>query len=355
MFSVQLVGRGDERIRATHTKTLELIAGTELTERATCVIAVETVSPHQRMAGPVRVTISAAEETFAFDARANSAWDTAATAVLRRGPLRLPGTLATHAAVGAADLPRPLVERLRDPASVVTVTLEPRESEPCLVIFAVDPTVVDDPRLAAEIAAADRVVATDATSARLVPAGSLPDDVSGRTLVLTTDPTSDLGIAADGVPVETVGMPPALAAAAAAPWTGPIAFAADAAQALRRTPAGYRLVVPTDRRGLAALLRQAGEIRGSTRAVVTRDYADPVLVSVNDPGDFPGADRLFVCPGPGHGEIGPAVWSAVDGLLADGVPTRATARALSAVTGWPQRRAYDAVLARRADRPTLDR
>jgi hypothetical protein len=353
VFTVRLVGRGDERIRATHTKTLELIAGTELTERATCVIAVDTALPQQRMAGPVRVTITAGDEIFAFDAQANSAWGTTAAAVIRRGPLRLPGTLATHAAA-AADLPRPLVDRLRDPANVVTVTLDPRESEPCLVIFAVDPAVVDDPRLAAEMTAADRVVAADATAARLVPAGSLPVDITGRTLVLTTDPVADLGVVTDGVPVETIGLPPALAAAAAAPWAGPVLFATEVPQALRRTPAGYRLVLPTDRRGLPALLRQAHEIRGSTRAVVARDYTDPVVVPVDDPGDFAGADRLFVCPGPGRDDLDPAVRTAVDGLLTDGVPTRAAARALAALTGWPQRRAYEAVLAQRADRPTLD-
>jgi hypothetical protein len=85
--------------------------------------------------------------------------------------------------------------------------------------------------------------------------------------------------------------------------------------------------------------------------VVAQDDADPVLVAVDEPGEFPGARRLFVCPGPGPGDLDPAVRAALDGLIADGVPTRVAARALAALTGWPQRRAYDAVLARR---PTLE-
>jgi hypothetical protein len=35
---------------------------------------------------------------------------------------------------------------------------------------------------------------------------------------------------------------------------------------------------------------------------------------------------------------------AVDGLVANGVPTRAAAAALATLTGWDRRRAYDAVL-----------
>ncbi|HEU5265600.1 MAG TPA: hypothetical protein VFU35_02825, partial [Jatrophihabitans sp.] len=64
----------------------------------------------------------------------------------------------------------------------------------------------------------------------------------------------------------------------------------------------------------------------------------------DDPSEFAGAGRLFVCLGPGGDELDPAVQTAVDQLLADGVSTRSAARALAALTGWPQRRAYDTVL-----------
>ncbi len=342
-----LVGRGDARIRASHAKTLELLAGCDLTERGTCVVAVATAFPPDRIAGPVRVTIEADAESFTFDARANSGWTAGGAAVIRRGPLRLPGTLATHASAGAGDLPPALIERLRDPQTVVTVTLEPRPGEPAVVLYRAD---ADGARLQAEIAAADAVLTTDAAAARLVEPAPAAGS-TGRTLVVTTQTVPTLDPQLLNVRVETIGFAPDLAAAVAAPWRGPVLLGARAPAALRSAPAEVRMVLATDRRGLPGLLRQARELRGSRRAVVVQDDADPVLVPVDDPGEFPGADRLFVCPGPGPGDLDPAVRTAVDGLIADGVPTRVAARALAALTGWPQRQAYDAVLARR---PTLE-
>ncbi|HEU5265272.1 MAG TPA: DUF371 domain-containing protein, partial [Jatrophihabitans sp.] len=299
---MELVGRGNERIRATHAKTLELTADARISERATCVIAVETQPPTDRIAGPVRVTIRAGDESFGFDAHANSSWDPAGPAVIRRGPLRLPGTLATHASAAAADLPPALVARLRDPSTVVTVALVPRPSAPCLVLFAADPAFADDPRLAAEVAAADTVVAADAGAARLLGrTAAAPAEITGRTLLVATGALPGRGLMGGDAAVETVGLLPEVAAALAAPWAGPVllATAQPPLDALRGAPADCRLVLATDRRGLATLLRQAHEIRGSSHAVVARDYADPVFVAVDDPGEFPGADRLFVCPGPG--------------------------------------------------------
>ncbi|MDT4949808.1 MAG: hypothetical protein QOJ37_2403, partial [Pseudonocardiales bacterium] len=104
---MRLVGRGDDRIRATHTKTLELTVDAAITERATCVLAVAVhPEPAQPLAGPVRITISAGGETFSVQALAYSGWDPAGSAVVRRSPLRLPGTLATHADAASSDLPR---------------------------------------------------------------------------------------------------------------------------------------------------------------------------------------------------------------------------------------------------------
>ena len=45
---MRFVGHGHERIRATHTKTLELSLDPDITERATCVIAVNArPEPHR--------------------------------------------------------------------------------------------------------------------------------------------------------------------------------------------------------------------------------------------------------------------------------------------------------------------
>jgi hypothetical protein len=349
---VRFVGRGHAAIRATHTKTIELTTDADITERATCVIAVGVEGPPHALAGPVRVTIGAGRRSYAFLARANSSWEPGGPAVIRRSPLQLPGTFATRAEAVAGDLPRMLAEALRDPRAVVTVDVEPVPGPPCAVLFALDPGGRTDPRLAAELAAADLVVAEDAEAARRcgerVAHG--PVAVEGRVLVLAvTDlPGATVAAALRAVEIETVGLPPALAAAAASPARGPVLLVppgADARDLLRRAPAGTRLVValPADR--VPALLELAHDLRGVDSAVLVHASTPPRRVTADD--HPAGHDLVHVCLGAAEGgtALDPAVRTAIDGLLADGVATKTAARALAALTGWERRRAYDAVLA----------
>ena len=353
---MRLVGRGHDAIRATHTKTLELTVDAHISERATCVVAVDVSGATAPLAGPVRIILSTGDETFTLEARANSGWDPAGPAVIRRSPLRLPGTLATHASAAASDLPRSLVALLCSPDTDVEVTVEPIPGPPTAVLFAVDPGRPRDARLLAEWAAADLVVAEDDDVARLVGerVGHGPVSVDGRVLVLAVRdlPGQTVVDALRTADVETVGLAPPLAAAAAAPSRGPLLIApadADPLELLRRTPAGTRLVLATAAERLPDLLRLAAEIRGPGIATVVQPYAPPIRVEPGEQPQLPSRDPVHVCLTDAAETVGPdpAVWAAVDALLADGVPTKSAAKALAALTGWDRRRAYDAVLARR--------
>ncbi|HZC70464.1 MAG TPA: DUF371 domain-containing protein, partial [Jatrophihabitans sp.] len=245
---MRLVGRGHSAIRATHRKTLEFTPEREITERATCVVAVGVEGIREPLAGDVRITITAAGASFTFEARGNSSWDASGTAIIRRSPFRLPDTLATHATATAHDLPRPLVEALRMPDSEVDVQVEPIRGRPCAVLFAIDPGRRNDPRLRAEIAAADLVVVEDEEAGRAlgerVAHGAVP--VDGRVLVVAARelPGTTVVAALDQVDVETVGLPPALAAAAGSPARGPLVLAETEPRAvLRDAPAAARVVV----------------------------------------------------------------------------------------------------------------
>lgn len=347
---MRLVGRGHEAIRATHTKTLELCPAARITARATCVVAVSTARQAQRMAGPVDVAITAGGESFSFQAQASSSWDPGGSAIIRRGPLRLPGTLATRASASAADLPRSLAAALRDPSNRVDVTLQHRPGEPCVVLFAADPAVADDPRLAAEVEAADLVVAEDEAARRLVGcSGTPPARIEGRVLVVATEALPGATVPRHAVAVQTVGLAPPLAAAAAGSTSGPLTIgpARHAADLLQRTPAAHRLVLDVDRRGVDGLLDRAAALRGATAAVLVQPFGDPCVVRVGEPVALSGAARVWVCFGPADGraeQLDPAVRSAIEGLLADGVPTRTAARSLGMLTGWPHRRAYEQVV-----------
>jgi hypothetical protein len=346
-----LVGHGHAAIRATHDKTLELSPDPDITARATCIVAVgATADSGGRPAGPVRLTITAGGESFDFEALANAAWRPGGPAVVRRSGVRLPGTLATEATAAAADLPRALVSALQDPAAPVEVSIDPVPGRPAVVLVALDPDAPDDPRLAAEVEAADVVVAEDDAAAQLLgrPVTTGPVEVTGRTLVAAVRdlPGGSVVGALGAVPVDTLGLPPALAAAAASPSRAPVVLApaGDARALLHGTPAVHRLVVRVTADQVGPLLETAVELRGTTGAVVVADRSRPHRIAAG--ASLPGRGTVHLCfdAAAESDALDPAVRVAVDGLVANGVPTRAAAAALATLTGWDRRRAYDAVL-----------
>jgi hypothetical protein len=299
------------------------------------------------------MTIRAGGEAYQFQARANSSWDPAGTAIVRRSPFRLPGTFATHASAAACDLPRALAVQLQNPATEVEVIVEPLRGRHCAVLFALDPHRRDDPRLAAELAAADLVVAEDEDAARLVGerVSHGPVRVDGRVLVLASRelPGQTVAGALREVDVETVGLPAALAAAAASPSRAALhvlAGGGDPRARLRDAPADARLVVPVEADELDGLLEFAAQSRGTPGALVCQQYAPPVRVVAGTRTALASMDTVHVCfePAPPSEALDPRVRTAISGLLADGVPTKVAARALAELTGWPRSRAYEYVL-----------
>jgi len=349
---VQLAGRGHDAIRATHTKTIEITADESITERATCVIAVAAHPiPPAPLAGPVRVTITAGDEAFGLDAVANPSWDPRGPAVLRRSPLRLPGTLATHASAAAADLPRALVAALRDPHVRVEVRVDRAAAQPCIVLFAADPALAEDPRLAAELDAADAVVAEDAGARRLLHGSTRGRSAPrGRLLAVATTDLPGASVSLGGAAVETVGLPARLAVAAACPSRAPLVLGPDDADPralLRSTPSTHRLVLTVERARLADLLALAARERGTGLATVAQEYLSPVPAAPDALPVLPSNDVVYCClhPAAGSDALDPAVRAAIIALLTDDVATKTAAHALAALTGWQRRRAYDAVLA----------
>lgn len=348
---MRFVGRGHPAIRATHHKTLELSSDPQLTERATCVIAVAAEpEPPAPLAGPVRIRIAAGSERFTLAALANSSWDPRGPAVIRRSPLRLPGTFATDASAVSSELPRPLVRALQDPDSLVTVdVLAIPAREPTVVLFAADPFRGPDERLRAELERADTVIAEDADARRLV--GSARSAISmqapGRTLVVSTRelPGRTCADRLAGAALETVGLPAPLAVAAACPSRSPLTLGSDL-DLLRTTPAAHRLVLPVEPDRLAALLERAGAHRGTQRATVMQEFGRPQPASAGDLPELAGRDLVYCClhPVPVEEAVDPAARAAIGALLADGVPTKTVAKALAALTRWERRRAYDAIV-----------
>lgn len=352
---MRLVGHGHAAIRATHRKTLELTHDADITERATCVVAVgvDVDGPRAPLAGDVRITIAAGGESCTVEARANSSWDPTGTAIIRRSPLRLPDTFATHASAAASDLPRQLVEALRRPDNTVEVTVELAPGRACVVLFALDPGHPDGARLRAELAAAELVVAEDEVAARLLGerVAHGPVAVDRRVLVVATAelPGRTVLAALAETDVETVGLSPALAAAAASPSRAQLVLAEDGADpraTLRAAPAAARVVVRVPAAEVDGLLAVAAARRGTSDAVLVQPFAAPMRVHADRPVVLPNRDDAYVCfdAASERSALDPRVRAALAALLADGVPTKTAATALAELTGWPRRRAYDYVV-----------
>ena len=356
---MRFVGRGHPAIRATHPKTFELVPGDDLTERGTCIVAVGVEpQPAQPMAGPVRIRISAGGRSATVRATANSSWDPNGPIVVRRGPLRLPGTFATGADCSAADLPRELIAALQDPDALVTVdVVAAAAGKPTVVLFAADPSRPDDPRLRAELEAADTVEAQDAGARALITAEQ--GDGVRRLVVATADlPTCALDDRFAGPAIiEVIGLPTQLAVVAAAGGGAYTVVPTDRlTRALRRGAAGTLIATETTPTELADLLHLAQRLRGSSQCVVAQPFGPMLHAEVDALPTLYGRDPVYVCFAAFDeaDALDPDIRAMVVGLLADAVPTRTAAGALSALTGMPRRAAYDVALALRPG-PVPDR
>ncbi len=373
--------RGHPAIRATHDKTLELTADPSISARATCVVGVDaklTAVPDGRLAGPVRIRISAGDHQAAIRAVANPYWRPGAPMVVRRSRNRTPDTIATEADLAAVALPRELVARLADPATEIDVVMERADRRPDgragLVLLWVPPDA-PGPRLSAEVDAADLVVAEDEPAAALVEAALVeaalvesgpPARVAevlaggGRVLLVATGELPGASATAalrtpDAVAVEVAGLPVGYAAAAGSPRRAPVHVAGrlrqrDLRGALRAVPAASQLVVTVPAVRLPDLLAAAERERGTSTAAV---LAEPVwsreYVHWGPLAGLAGAVRGevdVVCCLDGTGaETGgyDADEALLAALVGQGVSGRTLALALAGLPGWSRRRAYEAV------------
>ena len=367
---------GHPALRATHVKTLEFTPDRDVTERATCVIGVAGRVVGTAVAGPVPDPHQGRTPWRRWTPWRTRDW-AGGTAVVRRGTDRRPDTLATEASAGAAQLPPELRARVADPATRITVQLERLARRPdgraALVLAWAAPGTPPSPRMVAELAAAEALVAEDADAGRLlsgqIAAGqqrlSGSDAVAGllagqlaRVLVVATAGLPGASATAalqlpDRIAVEVAGLPAEVAVAAASPVRGPVQLAGAVARAridavLRSAPPETTLVVTVAAGDLPGLLQRAAQRRGTATAAVL-DPASGGLVRWGPVerlrAERTSGDLAVALDGvPGDAELGEELTALLRALLADGVSARSAALALAKVPGWSRRRAYDAVL-----------
>jgi len=371
---------GHPHIRATHDATFELVTGADITPRATCVVGVRTEvlegSPNA-VAGPIELILECEGQHQRVGAVANP-WigSDGSGVVVRRSGARLAGTLATDATAGAADLDRSLIDALRMSSAVLEVTVRRAaarpDRQPQLVLGRARAQGAVAGRkaavLAAELSAADVVLADDAGARRWGDAASAVArsclEARGRVLLLGTDELvgrrvpellGDRESFEGGVHLEAFGMPATVAAAGMVGGTDPVALVPELSnsaavdRALALVGQGLRVVT----QGRAARSRRllSGAPCGVLSAVLVLHPDTPLeRYEVFERSSFGDAlpegtkGQVVVALGAsGSGVEDQLTVDLVGALVDHGVRRSTIAAALAGQPGWSRNRAYDVV------------
>jgi len=127
---------GHHFIRATHEKTIEVTKETHLTPQGDCIAAIRAekglkdMSPKMKEAAKrpdaiISLTLRLGNKAFTATGRGDPAltWDHATDMVARMSTYTCPRTLMVHADKATIQMPRSFVQLLKDPGSVITVTV----------------------------------------------------------------------------------------------------------------------------------------------------------------------------------------------------------------------------------------
>ena len=117
---------GHPNIRAKHYKTLEFTQEAEITTRATCVLGVRAdfeAAALKRFTGQVEVALEAGGQRDSFTAIINPDFNHERELVFRRSRYNSPRTLGWRLSKSALKINRRLARLMREPATVMTVTI----------------------------------------------------------------------------------------------------------------------------------------------------------------------------------------------------------------------------------------
>ena len=330
-----LSGRGHSAVRATHAKTIEFTPAASLGAGGTCIVAVSSSVSGAPAAGMVELEIATGSIRCVFTARANPDWDPAGPAVIRKSDVRRPDTLATHASLGARDLPNELRSALAVPNAEVTLTVR-RGAESGLHVV-----LVSGSPSAAERAAADLEV-------------SGGDDVEpplrGRVLVVGDSIPRRLLSAADRT-LEVYGLTPERAVAV--PSASASTTTAEAPEVADPELRGSALVVRVATRELPRVIRSAQRNGRQTGALLGHLPWVP-FGRLSDLVPPPGTRSVWLYLDPAERPATDAeLLARIVELRGDGVSTKALAKEVAREFGVPANRVYTLALsASPSPRPT---
>ena len=136
LFEDTFTARGHVNIRATHEKTIEVTKETHLTTQGDCIVAVaaekglrdlprEMKDAAKRTDSTISLSLRLGDRVFTTTGRGapGLTWDHPTDMVARMSSYTCPRTLMVYADKATIHMPRSLVQLLKDPNAIVTVTV----------------------------------------------------------------------------------------------------------------------------------------------------------------------------------------------------------------------------------------
>lgn len=170
-----LTARGHPNVKATHSKTLELVPEGQVSPRGTCILGVGLrgdLEALARLRGPAVFRLRCGDKTAAVHATLNAAWLPGEPLILRTRPEPLARrTLAYAADTGAAGLDRSFVNALATREARLDIEVIAEDPVGPGALFLAHPAGREDARLEAARRLADRRGAEAAGAAEAVAGG----------------------------------------------------------------------------------------------------------------------------------------------------------------------------------------
>ncbi len=403
-LSVLLCAQGHANIKATHKRTFEIVPEPDLSESGTCIIGVGANCDREallRLRGEVRIELACGGCHDVVHARVNPFYIVSDPLIIRTNPQAQHRSLCIAADKGSASLDRRLVAALGSPDAKLDITISEIGGDRPGALFMVGMPIGNpsdlSPRAAATLASADLILAEDMRFA-----SSILGDVRGRMVSFhshnqaerTEEALAALGEGSRVALMSRAGMPllsdpehPLLCAAiqsnfAIAVVPGPSsASAALSIAGLPTTDVRISGFLPAKATARGHALQK---LRFAEHTTAVFEVPHRLRETLGDIARLLGQRKLALCrnlTGPGETVLrGPAEeildevakWPTISGeliiviapvgsientdlrddlmqmaasLLANGVPTKTIANALSAANGSKSRDMFQAVLA----------
>ena len=131
VFSIEFKAKGHENLFGTHRNTLEFTKDTNLTKRGDCIIGVNSdfsLEVLKKLKGKIKIKMSVSDIhgkliSDEITAEINEEFNDPHEMVIRKTDFKDKRTFAINASKAAKDIKREIIERLKDPQTIINIQI----------------------------------------------------------------------------------------------------------------------------------------------------------------------------------------------------------------------------------------